>query len=946
MKISNILSCLMLVVLMPSIGIAALTPPTHPLFDGDAVHEINLTFNQTDWWDSLRTNFEGLDDPLYLAAGFDWEDIHLDSVGVRFKGSSSYYGNNTDKKSFKIDIDEYVDGQEIYGLDKLNLSCGFLDASFVRERSCYELCKAAGLPMERTNFAALYINSEYYGVYTIVEQYDQEFIESRFGAGEEGNLWKGDPSGTLEYLGPLEESYYDDYELKTNEETNDWSSLVQFVDVLNNTPIIALPDTISHIVDVNSALALLAVDNLTVNLDSYAGRCANYYMYNRDLDNRFVFANWDLNESWGIFNMYGLSISQLQQLDPFWISTAPGEVRPLAEQLWQVSEYEEVYLGHIQKLMAGAAQPDTLVARMEEMRDLIRPYVYAEVSPRRLFTSSQFETAMSTDIYDGPRVIPALETFVRNRDTYLRTQIGEWTPIEGLVINELMAKNSTTIADEYGDFDDWIEIANIGLSPVSLNGLALTDNVGDLDDYFYFPDTTLSPGTYLIIWADEETGEGTFHTPFKLDADGENVYLIDNGVVFDEVTFPEISQDISYGRWPDGNGEWQLLSLATPGAENQNPENPEEVYLFINEFMALNDNVIQDEMGEYEDWAEIYNPGPDPVEMGGLFLTDDLTNTTQWSFPDTTLAVGEFLLVWCDNDEGDGPLHTNFKLSGGGEEIGLFGRLDAGNGEIDSYIFSVQSPDTSEGRQTDGGEPWVFFSTSTPGTSNGSSATAVSIDMIPDYQPIDVPAGGSFSFTGTLRNNTGELLHGDVWIMLRLPTNNMYGPIEQWYAIPLQPYEYLSYPGVTQYIPTFAMRGDYDYIAYAGLYPSVIVDSASFDFTVIDPITNIGSNEWDLFNWFVDELSDKLPTSLNLYSNYPNPFNAQTTIRFNLTEESNVTLSVYNLYGQKVETLINKNMESRQYEITWDASTYSSGVYFYKLTTGDKTYTKLMTLLK
>ena len=208
--------------------------------------------------------------------------------------------------------------------------------------------------------------------------------------------------------------------------------------------------------------------------------------------------------------------------------------------------------------------------------------------------------------------------------------------------------------------------------------------------------------------------------PFKLDADGEDVYLIDGAVIIDQVTFPALATDVSWGRWPNGTGAWQLLSAATPGAENQNPEEPEEVILYINEFLALNETGIQDETGEYEDWLEIYNPGPDLVEMEGLFLTDDLADPTQWSFPTMTLDAGEFLLLWCDNDQEDGPLHTNFKLSGDGEEIGLFGRLAAGNELIDSIVFDVQSDDVSYGRLPDGGDTWQFFDNPTPGTSNAA----------------------------------------------------------------------------------------------------------------------------------------------------------------------------------------------------------------------------------
>ncbi|MBU1700220.1 MAG: CotH kinase family protein [Candidatus Eisenbacteria bacterium] len=721
-----VLTLMLLLLLSPAQ--ASLEPPAHPLFDGDAVHEIRLTFDQPNWWTLLEDNFENYpDDPPYLPGSFEWGVVQFDSIGVRFKGNSSYGSYPGVKKSFKLDIDEYVLDQTVYGLDKLNLNNGFMDPSFVREKSCYELCEAAGLPTERTNFAALYINNTYWGLYTLVEQFDQEFIESRFGPGEEGNLWKGEPHGSLEYLGTNESSYYADYELKTNEEENDWSSLVELTDKLNNTSLASLPDTLSEIMEVSSALAMLAIDNLTVNLDSYIGRCVNYYLYHRDLDSRFVFSKWDVNESWGIFNMWNLSQTQLRQLDPLWVNPQPGQNRPLAERLWDIPQYEEIYLGHFKRLMAGAADPDRLVARMEAMRDLIRPFVYLDNN--KMFTNTEFDNAMTSNIYDGPRIIPALETFIRARDSWLRGRIGTWTPADGLVLNEVMSDNNQTLADDYGDFDDWIEIVNNGAGPVNLFGYYLTDDMA-YPQLYAFPDTTIQPGEYFILWADGETSEGSLHTSFKLSAGGEDLFFLDGSVIRDALTIPALGAEQPYGRWPDATGDWQLLSLATPGAENQNPTEPEEITLFINEFIALNNSGIQDSSGSYEDWLEIYNPGPDPLALGGLYLTDDLANPTQWALPDTSIAGEGFLLFWCDNDEEEGPLHTNFKLSGDGEDLGLFGRLTAGNEAIDTYTFGAQSADISEGRSTDGGSPWIFFSIPTPGASNGAGTGVVTPDTV------------------------------------------------------------------------------------------------------------------------------------------------------------------------------------------------------------------------
>jgi hypothetical protein len=141
--------------------------------------------------------------------------------------------------------------------------------------------------------------------------------------------------------------------------------------------------------------------------------------------------------------------------------------------------------------------------------------------------------------------------------------------------------------------------------------------------------------------------------------------------------------------------------------------------LFINEFLASNDAVNRDEMGEYEDWVELYNAGDVPLDVGGMYLTDDLGRPTRWRLPAGTLIPARgFLLIWTDDDEGDGPLHASFKLSKEGEEIGLFDRDAAANALIDSVLFGPQATDVSAGRTPDGGATWTTFLTPTPGGSN------------------------------------------------------------------------------------------------------------------------------------------------------------------------------------------------------------------------------------
>jgi hypothetical protein len=146
-----------------------------------------------------------------------------------------------------------------------------------------------------------------------------------------------------------------------------------------------------------------------------------------------------------------------------------------------------------------------------------------------------------------------------------------------------------------------------------------------------------------------------------------------------------------------------------------------EVPLVINEFMASNSSSIKDPQGHYDDWIEIFNYGTEAFDVGGLYLTDDLSNTTKWRIPDdfpaaTNISAGGYLLIWADNDITDTGLHANFKLDADGEQIVLFD--SDGRTLVDSVFFDEQVTDISFGRSGDGARNWQFFETPTPQASN------------------------------------------------------------------------------------------------------------------------------------------------------------------------------------------------------------------------------------
>ncbi len=140
-----------------------------------------------------------------------------------------------------------------------------------------------------------------------------------------------------------------------------------------------------------------------------------------------------------------------------------------------------------------------------------------------------------------------------------------------LFINEFMASNDSTIADEYGEYDDWIEIYNGDENPVWLGDKYLSDNLLNFDKW-QLPDVTLQSGEFILIWADNDPEQGPNHTNFKLDQNGEEIGIFDAEItgffLIDSISYCEQTTDISLGRNPDAGNDWIYYLHATPGYSN------------------------------------------------------------------------------------------------------------------------------------------------------------------------------------------------------------------------------------------------------------------------------------------------------------------------------------------------------------------------------------------
>ena len=305
---------------------------------------------------------------------------------------------------------------------------------------------------------------------------------------------------------------------------------------------------------------------------------------------------------------------------------------------------------------------------------------------------------------------------------------------QNIAINEVMSSNSTTISDEDGNFEDWVEIYNYGTTSVNLLNFGLSDET-DNPFKWKFPSIILPAKGYLLVWCSDKNraiSGSELHTNFKIKSGGETLILTNaSGTKINDSPAVAIATDNSYGRKPDGAGSWSFFTQPTPNDSNTGATSADPEKIAINEFVSSNTSGIKDSDGANEDWIELYNYGTIAVNLNGFGITDDRDLPYKWVFPNKIINPGEYILIWASGkDRKTGTeFHTNFKLSSGGETILLTntaGILVSGGPSV------TLATDTSYGRQPDGTGSWLFFNTPTPRASNTGSGDVSTLDA-PDF---------------------------------------------------------------------------------------------------------------------------------------------------------------------------------------------------------------------
>ncbi len=620
-------------------------------YDINTINTIEITFQQSNWdnlLDQLVSN--GLEERLIGAISINGQVF--DSVGVRYKGNSSYSSNQV-KNPLNIKLDYIIDDQILDGYGTLKLANGFKDPTLVRETLSYEIARKY-FPAGLSNYANVYINGTHLGLYTSDQSVDKFFMQTHFGSDEnvrvKGEITTSGPptGGVWQYFSSDSSAYYGYYDMKSD---FGWAELIDFLDTLNNHNAY-----VDQVLNIDRHLWFLAYSNLLVNLDGPINNPQNHYLY-KDDNGRFNPIPWDLNESFGVFishqTLGNLNTSQLQQFSPF--ANLNQSNFPIISKILTNSVYRKMYVAHMKTIIEENFANGQYETRALELQNIIDADVQADQN--KFYTYSNFTSNIYNQVGGGP--MGGIIGIVQLMDTR---------------VNYLQALT---------DFQY--------TAPTISNVTYLPQQVSS-GDQIYFNATVVDGDDVFLAY--RSNGNGLFNKIVMYDDGahddgqaGDGIYGISITASYTDLQYYIYSENQDAAAFSPVRAEYEFYEIDIVGD------------LVINEFMADNESTVADQDGEYDDWIELYNNGTTDINLAGYYLSDDAAEPHQWEFPDTVIMASDYLIVWADKDETQSGLHANFKLSASGEIIVL---SDNSLNLLDEISFLQQKEDTTTGRYPNG----------------------------------------------------------------------------------------------------------------------------------------------------------------------------------------------------------------------------------------------------
>lgn len=656
----SIRSCLVAATLATLCSAPLLRAQVPDLYDMNTVRDVYFTFSQPDYWTQLTNNYAP---EINIAANMTVDGRTYPNVGVRFRGNTSYtqLPAGSQKKSFNVELDWMVQGQDIYGYDHLNFNNGFHDPTFLREPLTYLVMRRHGVA-PKANWIRLWINGQYWGIYINAQQPNKDMMKEWFRSND-GNRYRGFPtSGTFgngrcayTWLGSVVSSYLTAYQAKQG----DGIDLMNMCNVLNNTPVASLEALLPAVFSVDAFYRYAAVMNVTTTTDSYLQSGKDHYLYIDDVHRDGTTFPFDLNEA-----MAGSST-----LDP-WFQTT-NIYRPGFTKTFPITHWRERYKAHLRHVIDHSFNPTFLAPIAQQYHAMIAADVAADT--KKIYTTAQFTSNLTTSTLASGVNTPGLLPFITSRHAFLASH------------PDLSAPRATlTSLAHTPQFPNPTQPIDVTVQ-ASSNAASLRlywRRIGAFQPLPMFDDG---------LHGDGAAGDGTWGAQIPPQVPGALVdYYVEARTATGLASFLPLTAELER--------EARHVQIDWPVTTSP---------IVINEFVAQNVNGPVDEANQHEDWIELYNTSAAPVDVGGMWLSDSLVVLKYRIPPGNTIAPNGVLRIWADEDGTQGPLHANFKLSSAGEVVALYAA--DGLSLHESITFGPQAADVSTGRLTDGPSAWVTF---------------------------------------------------------------------------------------------------------------------------------------------------------------------------------------------------------------------------------------------
>jgi len=541
---------------------------------------ISITTDPTGLWDPEMGIYVTGNDINFDQRGGAWERVATfqyfepgqglvvdEPVGLRIHGGFSRYYH---QKGLRIYFDDYGLADQVEykffptgpaTFRRLICRANRFDSVAINTNIAEGMMGDLGHAYSRHRFAAVYLNEEYWGAYNLRERLDDEFFEHNWSLAQKGD-WNFIKDGDEE------EGSADGW----------WTFLSAFGNVIDPTA----PqwfDEVRKTMDLASYIDWQLINFYLAPGDN--GFAWNLAMYQPG-DHPWRFVMWDEDL---IMHTDDVAADMFQFFtadgpDEWAARQAPSDVRPWTpeQQEWQTMfrvllgnpDFRALFRSRYEHLISTVLTPDALIARLDALEAEQMPEIPGQAERWEGFQVDWYQAYVARTrqwiIDRHPYFLAHAEKF------FAEWPAPEWPgSYEGLVINEIMPTNISTIPDESGDFEGWVELFNDGPLPINLTGVSMADIRSSLAR-FELPAVMIRPGEHKIIWLDGQQAEGPLHLPLKIYPGGGFIVLYapdaDGGWSIDGQSYGELPADQSVGRSLDGAQDWIVQELPTPGEPN------------------------------------------------------------------------------------------------------------------------------------------------------------------------------------------------------------------------------------------------------------------------------------------------------------------------------------------------------------------------------------------